>query len=219
MQFSSDHSDMFDSSLPHGLQHTRLPYPSPTPRAYSNSSPSSQSFMPSNHLVFCHPLQFWPSVFPSIRVYSKESVLHIRWPSIGVSASVLSVNIQDWIPLGLTGWISLQSKGLWRVFSNTTVQKHQFFSAQLSFGESNGTPLQYSCLEKPMDGGAWKAAVHGVAESQTQLSDFTFMFHFMHWRRKWQPTPVFLPEEYQGLGSLVGCRLWGRTESDTTEVT
>ena len=85
--------------------------------------------------------------------------------------------------------------------------------------EGNGTPLQYSCLENPMDGEAWKATVHGVAEGQTRLSDFTFTFHFMHWRRKWQPTPVFLPGESQGQGSLVGCRLWGRTESDMTEVT
>ena len=66
-----------------------------------------------------------------------------------------------------------------------------------------------------MDGRAWKAAVHGVAEGWTRLSDFTFT----HWRRKWQPTLVFLPGESQGQGSLVGCRLWGRTESDTTEVT
>ena len=86
-------------------------------------------------------------------------------------------------------------------------------------GEGNGTPLQYSCLENPMDGGAWKAAVQGVAKSRTRLSDFTFTFHFMHWRRKWQPTPVFLPGESQGWGSLLGCRLWGRTESDTTEAT
>ena len=86
-------------------------------------------------------------------------------------------------------------------------------------GEGNGNPLQYSCLENPMDGGAWSAAVHGVAKSWTRLSDFTFTFHFMHWRRKWQLTPVFLPGESQGLGSLVGCRLWGRTESDTTEAT
>ena len=70
-----------------------------------------------------------------------------------------------------------------------------------------------------MDGGAWKAAVHGVDEGQTQLSDFTFTFTFMHWRRKWQPTPVFLPGESQGRRSLVGCRLWGCTESDTTEET
>ena len=86
-------------------------------------------------------------------------------------------------------------------------------------GEGNGTPLQYSCLENPMDGGGWKAAVHGVDEGRTRLSDFTFTFTFMHWRRKWQPTPVFLPRESQGWGSLVGCRLWGHTESDMTEAT
>ena len=66
-----------------------------------------------------------------------------------------------------------------------------------------------------MDRGAWWAAVHGVAKSRIRLSDFTFTF--MHW--KWQPTPVFLPGESQGRGSLVGCRLWGGTESDTTETT
>ena len=70
-----------------------------------------------------------------------------------------------------------------------------------------------------MGGGAWWAAVHGVTKSQTRLSDFLSLFPFMHWRRKWQPTPVFLPGESQGRWSLVGCRLWGRTESDTTEVT
>ena len=70
-----------------------------------------------------------------------------------------------------------------------------------------------------MDGGAWKAAVHGVTEGQTPLSDSLSLFTFMHWRRKWQPTRVFLPGESQGQGSLVGCHLWGRTESDTTEVT
>ena len=82
-------------------------------------------------------------------------------------------------------------------------------------GEGSGTPLQYSCLKNPMDGGAWWAAVHEVAKSRIRLSDFTFT----HWRRKWQPTPVFLPGESQGLGSPVGCRLWGRTELDTTEAT
>ena len=82
--------------------------------------------------------------------------------------------------------------------------------------EGNGTPLQYSCLENSMDGGAWWAAVHGIAESRARLSDFTFIF--MDWRRKWQPTPVLLPGESQGRESLVGCRLWGRTESDTTRL-
>ena len=81
--------------------------------------------------------------------------------------------------------------------------------------KSSNNPLQYSCLENPMDRGAWKTAVHGVTEGRTRLSDFTFM----HWRRKWRLTPVFLPRESQGRGSLVGCRLWGRTESDTAEVT
>ena len=90
----------------------------------------------------------------------------------------------------------------------------QAYLYQIS-GEGNGTPLQYFCLENPMDGGAWQPAVHGVAKSRTRLSDFTFM----RWRRKWQPTPVFLPGESQGRGSLVGHRLWGRTESDTTEAT
>ena len=89
----------------------------------------------------------------------------------------------------------------------------------IQIGEGNGTPLQYSCLANPMDGGAWWAAVHGVAKSQTRLSNFPFTFPVMHWRRKWQPTPVFLPGESQGWGSLVGCRLWGCTELDTTEAT
>ena len=84
-------------------------------------------------------------------------------------------------------------------------------------GEGNGNPLQYSCLENPRDGGAWQAAVHGVAKSRTWLTGFTLIFTFMHWRRKWQPTPLLLPGESHGQRSLVGCRLWGRTESDTTE--
>ena len=91
---------------------------------------SIESVMPSNCLALCCPLTLLPSIFPSIRVFSKESALLIRWQSIGVFAwaSVLPMNIQDWFPLGLTGLNSLQSKGLSRVFSNTTVQKHQFFS-------------------------------------------------------------------------------------------
>ena len=80
----------------------------------------------------------------------------------------------------------------------------------------NGTPLQYSCMENPMDGGAWQAAVHGFAKSWTRLSDFTFTFHFHALE---QPAPVFLPGESQGWWSLMGCHLWGRTELDTTEVT
>ena len=99
---------------------------------------SIELVIPTNHLILCRlillpPLVF--SIFPSIRIFSNESILHIRWPkywSFSFSIS-LPVNIQDWSSLGWTGLISLKSKGLSRVFSNTTVQKHQFFSAQLSF--------------------------------------------------------------------------------------
>ena len=89
--------------------------------------------MPSNHLILCCPLLLLPSVFPSIRVFPMSQLFASGGQSIGVSASasVLPVNTQDWSPLGWTGWISLQSKGLSSVFSNTTVQKHQFFG--LSF--------------------------------------------------------------------------------------
>ena len=95
---------------------------------------SIELVMPSNHLILCHPLLLPPSISPSIRVFSNQSVLPIRWPKYWSfrSASVLSMNIQDWFPSGLTGLIFLQSKGLSRVFSNTTVQKHPFFSAQFS---------------------------------------------------------------------------------------
>ena len=95
---------------------------------------SIQLVMPSNCLILCHPLLLLLSIFPSIRVFSNESVLHTRCQSIGVSASasVLPMNIQDWFPLGWTGWIFLLSKGLSGVFSNTTFQKHQFFGAHPS---------------------------------------------------------------------------------------
>ena len=88
----------------------------------------------SNHLILCRPLLLTPSIFPSIRVFSNESVFASGGQNIGVSAlvSVLPMNIQDCFHLGLIGWISLQIKGLSRVFSNTTIQKHQFFGAQLS---------------------------------------------------------------------------------------
>ena len=94
---------------------------------------SIESVMPSNHLILCHPLLL-PSIFPSIRVFPVSQLFTSGGQSIGVSASagVLQRNIQGWHPLGLTGLISLLSKGLSRVFSNTTVQKHQFFGAQPS---------------------------------------------------------------------------------------
>ena len=92
-------------------------------------------------------------------------------------------------------------------------------SLAVAGGEGNGTPLQYSCLENPMDGGAWWAAVHGVAESWTRLTDFTFTFHFHALEKEMATHSSVLAWRIQGRQSLVGCCLWGRTESDTTEAT
>ena len=95
---------------------------------------SIESMMPPNHVILCHPLLFLPSVFLSFRVFSNESTLCIRWPDTKASAStsVLPMNTQDWSPLGWTGWISLLSKRLSTIFSNTTIQNHQLFCAQSS---------------------------------------------------------------------------------------
>ena len=109
---------------------------------------SIESVMPSNHLILCCPLLLPPSIFPSIRIFQWVSSLP-HGQSIGVSAStsVLLMNIQDWFPLGWTGWISLLSKGLSRISSHTTVQKHQFFSAQLSLWFNSH--IHTWLLEKP----------------------------------------------------------------------
>ena len=115
---------------PSGPQHARPPCPSPTPGAYSNSRPLSRWCHPaisSSVVPFSSCLQSFPAL-----VSFQMSQLFGQSIGVSASASVLPVNTQDWSPLGWTGWISLQSKGLSRVFSNTTVQKHQFFSAQLS---------------------------------------------------------------------------------------
>ena len=117
----------------------------------------------------------------------------------------------------------LQSMGLQRVRHNwatsLSLSCHNLINTNVITGEGNGTPLQYSCLENPMDGGAWWAAVCGVAKSRTRLSDFTSTFHFHVLEKEMATTPVFLPGESQGWGSLMGCHLWGRMESDTTEAT
>ena len=130
VQFSR--SVVSDSLWPHEPQHARPPCPSPTPKVYPNSCPLSQ---------WCHPTISFSIIpfssclqsFPTSGSF-QMSQLFTSGQSIGVSASasVLPMNTQDWFPLGWTGWISLQSKGLLRVFSNTTVQNHQFFGAQLS---------------------------------------------------------------------------------------
>ena len=126
IQFSC--SVISDSLQPHGLQHAKFPCPLPTPRAYSNSCPSSW---------WCHPtisssvVPFFSCLqsFPASGSFLINQLFATGGQSIGASASVLPMNIRDWFPLGWTGLISLQSKGLSRIFSNTTVQKHQFFGA------------------------------------------------------------------------------------------
>ena len=130
VQFS--HSVMSNALRPYGLQHTRLPCPSPTPRVYSNSCPLSWWCHPtiSSSVVPFSCLQSFPASgsFPMSQFFASGGQ-SIRASS---SASVFPMNIQGWFPLGWTGWISLQSKGLSRVFFNTTVQKHRFFGDQLS---------------------------------------------------------------------------------------
>ena len=126
-------SVMSDSLWSHGPQHARPPCPSPTLGVYSNSCPSSPWCHPtisSSVIPFSSHLQSFPASgsFPMSQFFASGGQSN----GISASASVLPMNIQDWFPLGWTDWISLQSKGLSRVFSNTTVQKHQFFGAQLS---------------------------------------------------------------------------------------
>ena len=130
VQFS--HSVVSNSLRPHELKHTRPPYPSPTAGVYPNTCPLSR---------WCHPtisssvIPFsCPQSFPASWSFQMSQLFASGGQNIRAlaSTSVLPMNTQDWSPLGWTGWISLQSKGLSRVFSNTTVQKHQFFGAQLS---------------------------------------------------------------------------------------
>ena len=146
VQFS--HSVVSDSLCPHGLQHARLLCPWTISRAYWNSCPLSRC---------CHPtisssvvlFSFFLQSFPASGSFLMSQFFRSDGQSIGVSAStsVLPMNIQDWFLLGWTAWISLQPKGLSRVFSNTTVQKHQFFGAQLS-SQSN-SHIHTWLLESP----------------------------------------------------------------------
>jgi len=126
------HSIVSDFLWPHGLQHA---CPSPTPRACSDSCPSSPWCHPTI-LSSVTPFSSCFQSFPTSRFFPMSQFFSSGGQSIDISASalVLPKNIQDWFPLGWTGWISLQSKGLSRVFSNTIVQKHQFFSTQLFYG-------------------------------------------------------------------------------------
>ena len=146
--FQFSRSVVSNSLRPHELQHARPPCPSPTPGVYPNPCPLCQ---------WCHPtipssvvpFSPCPRSFPASGSFQVSQLSASGGQSIGVSAStsVLPMNTQDWSPLGWTGWISLPSKGLSRVFSNTTVQKHQFFGAQLS--SQSSSHIHTWPLEKP----------------------------------------------------------------------
>ena len=139
---------------------------------------SIKSVTPSNHPILCYPLLLLPSIFPSIRVFSSESVLCIWWPKYwSFSFSISPSNEYSGLISFRIDWLDLR-----------TVQ------------------------------GTLKSLLqHNSKESILWWSAFFMVSHIHIWRRQWQPTPEFLPGESQGQGSLVGCRLWGRTESDTTE--
>ena len=146
VQFSC--SVVSDSLQPHEPQHARPPCPSPTPRVHPNSCALSWWCHPtiSSSVV---PFSSCPQSFPASGSFQMSQLFTSGGQSIGISAStsVLSMNTQDWSPLGWAGWISLQSKGLSRVFSNTTVQKHQFFCTQLSLWSNSH--IHTWLLEKP----------------------------------------------------------------------
>ena len=165
----------------------------------------------SSAVPFSFCLQFFPASgsFPVSQLFAPGG-----W-NIGASASVLPVNIQGWFSLGLTGLISLWSKGLSRVLSSISSLELSLLLLEKAMAPHSSTlAWKIAWMEEPgrlQSMGLWRVG-HDWA---TSLSLFTFV----HWRRKWQPTPVFLPGDSQGRGSLVGCRVLGCTESDTTETT
>ena len=124
-----------DSLGPHELQHARPPCPSPTPGVYPNSFPLIDSVIPSNHLILCRPLLLLPSILPSIRVFSNESLVRIRWPkywSFSFNISPSNEQHSGLISFRIVWFALLAVQGFSRVFSNNTVQKHQLFGTQLS---------------------------------------------------------------------------------------
>ena len=211
---------------------------------------SIESVMPSSHLSLCHSLLLLPSIFPSIRIFSNELVLHFRWPkywsfSFSISPSneysgLISFRMDCLDLLAVQGTLKVsflitQFKVLWRsaffILQLWCVSEcilrlkvlftildlfgsNQFISEKAMATHSNSLAWEIPWMEEP--GGQQSMGSWGVRHNWAiSLSLLTFM----HWRRKWQPTPVFLPGESQGRRSLVGCCLWGCTELDTTDAT
>ena len=144
------------SAVAHSCRHFATPWTAAHQASLSITNSQSllklksiESVMPSNHLILCRPLLRLPSILPSVRVLTNESTVHIRWARVSVSFSISAS--KDWSPLGWTCWISLQSKGLSKVFSHTTVQKHQFFSSaffMVQFSHPNMTTVKTIALTR-----------------------------------------------------------------------
>jgi len=184
---------------------------------------SIMSVMPSNHLILCCPL-LPPSIFPASGSFQLSQFFASGGQSIGVSASasVLPMNIQNWFPRDSQEsspspqFKSINSSVLSFLYSSTLTYIHDYRKNPEKAMALHSSTLAWKIPWTGEPGGLQSMGSLRVGHDwATSLSLFTCM----HWRRKWQPTPVFLPGESQGWGSLVGCHLWGRTESDTTEVT
>ena len=192
---------MSDSLRRHESQHARPPCPSPTPGVHSDSRPSSQWCHPaiSSSVV---PFSSCPQSLPASESFPTSQLFAWGGQSTGVSAltSFLPKKSQGWSPLEWTGWISLQAKGLSRVFSNTTVQKHQFFGAQPS---SQSNSHIHTWPQEKFPGGA-SGKEPACQCRRHERCGFDPWVRKIPWNRKWQPTPVFLPGGSHGQRSLAG---------------
>ena len=222
---------MSDSLQPHEPQHARPPCPSPTPGACSSmigyvyERPYKKSLINWSRLFghFNRPMSYGKSQTTSQSNHTHHSLFnsmklsHAVWghPRRTGHGGEVCQSVVHWRREWQTTSVFLPWEPHEQYEKAKKQTKKDFICSSVYIREGNGNPLQYSCLENHMDGGAWWVAVHGVAKSQTWLSNFTVTC----WRRKWQPTPVFLPGESQGQGSLMGCCRWGCTESYMTEVT
>ena len=191
-----------NSLLPHQLQHARPPCSSPIPGVYTNSCPSNRWCHPtisSSVVPFSSHLQSFPASgsFPVSQFFTSGS----RSIGVSASASVLPMNIQDWFPLGWTGWISLQSKELSRVFLNTTVQNHQFFSAQLSLW-STFTPIHDYWVNHSFDKMTFVGKAMSLLFNMLSRLVITFLPRSKHLLISWLQSPSAVILEPQKIKSV-----------------
>ena len=162
--------------------------------------------MPSNHLTLCSPPLILPSIFPSLRVLSNDLALHIRWPKYwSFSFNISPSNKHSGLITFRMDWLDLLAvQGTLKSLLQLHSSKASILRSSAFFGEGNGSLLQYSCLENPMDGGAWWAAVHGVTRSWTRLSKFTFTFHFCALEKEMAAHSSILAWRIPGMGEPGG---------------